>query len=176
MLGSFRKFSNSITAKIFLFIVAIPFIFWGMGDLFSGGKQNTIATISKNKISTNEFINFINLNHNENDEINNDLIDKFLSSFIGEKLIYKEVEDFNIILTDSALSKIIKNQELFKKENKFSRTKYENFLITNNLVATTFEDNLSKEEKRRQFLDLIGGGIEPPNFLVNIDLQVRIKF
>ena len=171
MLGSFRKFSNSITAKIFLFIVAIPFIFWGMGDLFSGGKQNTIATISKNKISTNEFINFINLNHNENDEINNDLIDKFLSSFIGEKLIYKEVEDFNIILTDSALSKIIKDQELFKKENKFSRTKYENFLITNNLVATTFEDNLSKEEKRRQFLDLIGGGIEPPNFLVNIDFN-----
>ena len=53
MLGSFRKFSNSITAKIFLFIVAIPFIFWGMGDLFSGGKQNTIATISKDKISTN---------------------------------------------------------------------------------------------------------------------------
>ncbi len=36
MLGSFRKFSSSLFAKIFLFIVAIPFVFWGMGGVFSG--------------------------------------------------------------------------------------------------------------------------------------------
>ena len=59
MLGSIRKFSSSIYAKVFLFIVAIPFVFWGMGDLFFSGNKNTIAKIDNNKISTQEFINFV---------------------------------------------------------------------------------------------------------------------
>ena len=49
MISSFRKFSSSIYAKIFLFIVAIPFVFWGMGPVFTGGNLNTIVKIGKNK-------------------------------------------------------------------------------------------------------------------------------
>ena len=62
MLSKIRKFSSSIFAKIFLIIVAIPFIFWGMGDVFSTGNKNTIAKIGKDKISTQEFINFVQSN------------------------------------------------------------------------------------------------------------------
>ena len=51
MLRIISKFSDSIFAKIFLFMVAIPFVFWGMGPLFQGGKQNTIVEIGKEKIS-----------------------------------------------------------------------------------------------------------------------------
>ena len=58
MLKTIRKFSSTIYAKIFLFIVAIPFVFWGMGPVFQGGKQNVIAEIGNEKISTQEFINF----------------------------------------------------------------------------------------------------------------------
>ena len=54
MLGRIRKFSSSIFAKVFLFIVAIPFIFWGMGDLFRGGNQNTIVKIDEEKITVKE--------------------------------------------------------------------------------------------------------------------------
>ena len=50
MLGRIRKFSTSIYSKVFLGIVAIPFVFWGMGDLFSGGNINTIVKIGKEKI------------------------------------------------------------------------------------------------------------------------------
>ena len=63
MLGPIRKFSTSIFAKVFLFIVAIPFVFWGMGDLFRGGNQNTIAQIGDEKLSAQEFIDYINLYH-----------------------------------------------------------------------------------------------------------------
>ena len=59
MLSSIRKFSSSIYSKIFLIIVAVPFIFWGMGPVFQSGKQNTIAEIGKEKISTQEFLDFI---------------------------------------------------------------------------------------------------------------------
>ena len=46
MLGSIRKFSKTFMAKIFIAIIALPFILWGMGDIFSSGKQNIIAEIN----------------------------------------------------------------------------------------------------------------------------------
>ena len=54
MLGKIRKFSSTIFAKIFLFLVAIPFIFWGMGDIFSSGNKNTVAKIDNDKIRITE--------------------------------------------------------------------------------------------------------------------------
>ena len=59
MLGQIRKFSSSFFAKIILIIIIIPFVFWGMGPLFQGGNLNTIAEIDKKKLSTQEFINYI---------------------------------------------------------------------------------------------------------------------
>ena len=62
MLRTIRKFSSSIFAKIFLLLIAIPFIFWGMGPVFQGGKQNTIAEIGDEKISTQEFVDYVRYN------------------------------------------------------------------------------------------------------------------
>ena len=43
MLGSIRKFSTSIYAKILLGIVIIPFVFWGMGSAFTSGSKNIVV-------------------------------------------------------------------------------------------------------------------------------------
>ena len=96
MLSSIRKFSNTIFAKIFLFIVAIPFVFWGMGNLFSSGNQNTIVKINNKKIQTSEFINFIGRYSSSNEPVNKNQLDSLLSNFIGNKLILEEVKNYNI--------------------------------------------------------------------------------
>ena len=168
MLSAIRKFSSSIYAKIFLFIVAIPFVFWGMGPLFTGGNLNVIAKIGKNKISTQEFANFLKYRATDEEMLNINSIEKLLSNFIGDKLIDEEIEDFDIKLSDYSLSAIIKNEEIFKKGNKFSRTKYEKFLVENSLDVITLETNISKQKKKEQLFDFIVGGIAPPNFMVNI--------
>ena len=62
MLDKVRKFSGSIFAKIILAIVAVPFIFWGMGSSFNQGGTNTLAKINNERISTDEFINAVNAN------------------------------------------------------------------------------------------------------------------
>ena len=166
MLGSFRKFSGSIYAKILLGIIIIPFIFWGMGSSITGGSKNVVVVIDKEKYSIQHFSNFIKKTALEKVESND--VQGFLFAFISEKLIEKEIEHFGIKLSDNSLSKLIRHQEQFKRENKFSRTEYEKFLIKNNVTAINFESILSKEEKKKQLLDFIGGGASPSKFLVNI--------
>ena len=51
MLGSIRKFSGSIYAKILLGIIIIPFVFWGMGSSFVGGSKNVVVVIEDEKYS-----------------------------------------------------------------------------------------------------------------------------
>ncbi len=167
MLGSIRKFSTSIYAKILLGIVIIPFVFWGMGSAFTSGSKNIVVIIDKEKYSTQNFINFIQKNTKGEEKISSSLIEELLSIFIGEKLIEKEIEYFKIKLSDEALGKIIKSQKEFQRDNKFSRTEYEKYLLKNNFTAASFEASLSKFEKKRQLLDFIGGGIFPSKFIVN---------
>ena len=167
MLASIRKFSSSIYAKIFLIIVAIPFVFWGMGPLFTGGNINIVVVIDKEKHSTQDFVDYMQKFISSDQKINIEQIEEFLSLFISEKLIEKEIDHFAIKLSDDSLSKLIKHQKDFKRDEKFSRVEYEKFLLKNNVTAVFFENNLSRTEKRKQLLDFIGGGISSPKFLVN---------
>ena len=168
MLGQFRKFSSSIFAKILMGIIIIPFIFWGMGSNFGGGSKNVIVIIDKEKYSTEAFFNFIQKLTSPKQKITADQIDGFLSNFIGEKLMEKEIEHFGFILSDESLSKLIKIQENFKRENKFSRVEYEKFLLKTNRTAADFESDFSIYEKKKQLFDFIGGGVLPSKHMVNM--------
>ena len=171
MLEKLRKFSNSFFAKIFLFIIAIPFVFWGMGDLFSSGNQKTIVKIENDKISTQEFINFINLRYSSIETLNEEIIQNILSSFIGQKLIEQEIKKYNIVLSDKSLARILKNTKIFMKNNEFSRTEYEKFLIQNNISSNVFEKNISMQEEKNHLLNFIGGGVMPSNFMINYNFN-----
>ena len=101
MLRSIGKYSKSLLLKIFVGIIILPFIFWGMGDIFRGGNQNIVATMNSTKISTQEFINFfnrLNLSDEEKKNINNsDLVEKICTSeFIGRKIIELAIESLGM--------------------------------------------------------------------------------
>jgi len=167
MLGSLRNFSSSIYAKVLLGIVIIPFVFWGMGSNFVGGNKNIVLRIDKDKYSIQEFGQYIE-KYTPNDQVVDDnYVKRMLSSFVGEKLLEKEIEYHNIKISDQSLYNLIRNQKEFKRNDEFSRIEYEKFLIENNLSAVNFEENLLKKEKKKQLLEFIGGGIYPPEFLVN---------
>ena len=170
MTTSIGKLSKSFFVKLLVGIIILPFVFWGMGDVFRGGNQNVIATIDSKKVSTQEFMNYLNrLNLNEEQMKSlpkTDLLEKILSEYIGRKVMTLEIEKSGIVINDNSLRDIIKNDKSFFKNNKFSRTEYEKFLLTSNITAPTFEQNIVEQESRRQFLSFLAGGIIIPNILV----------
>lgn len=170
MLTSIGKYTKSFFVKILVGIIILPFVFWGMGDIFRGGNQNIIVTIDSEKISTQEFINYlqkINLSDEERRNIaKTDLLERILSEYTGRKIISMEVENMGINVSDVALKNIIINDDTFKKEGKFSRTKYEKFLIESSLSAPVFESNIVEQEKKRQLLSFLSKGTVIPNYLI----------
>ena len=166
MLAPLRKFSSSIYAKILLGIIVVPFVFWGMGSNFVGGNKNIILTIDKDKYSIQDFASYIQNFISSSQKIDSSQLEEILSIYAGNKLIDKEIEYFEIKLSNKSLSQLLQNQKDFKRNNVFSRVEYEKFLLQNNIRAVTFENNLLYNEKKKQFLDFIGGGIVPSSFLV----------
>jgi len=175
MATSIGKLSKSFFVKLLVGIIILPFVFWGMGDVFRGGNQNVVATVDSNKISTQEFVNYINrLNLNE-EQVKNlsktDLVEQILSDYIGKKVMSLEIEKLGVVVSDNALRDIIKNDKSFFKDDKFSRTEYEKFLIKSGITAPQFEANIVEQEKRRQFLSSLAGGIVVPDILVEKEFR-----
>ena len=97
MLNNIRNFSKTIFAKILLVIIIIPFVFWGMGGVFSGGNTNNIAKINNQSISTQDFINYLNSSKIDTnyikDNIDENIIEELLAELISTTMISLEIKD-----------------------------------------------------------------------------------
>ena len=171
MISSFRNFAKTKIAGVFIFIIIIPFVFWGMGSMFNSGNTNNIAKINNTNISTQDFMDYLNESGISQQAIRNNLennvIEELLSGLISTTLLDLEIKDFNIYLTEQTLLKQIKSNNNFFDENKvFQRTLYEKFLLTNNISAPMFELRLKNRELQKQLFDYIGAGSTTPSMFV----------
>ena len=170
MIRSFRNFAKTKFAGILVFIMIIPFVFWGMGSMFSSGNTNNIVKIDNKNISTQDFIDHINrLNIPQNtirENLDKNIIEELLATLVSSKLLNLEIEKFDIIISENTLLKKIKNNKNFKDEKgNFQRIKYEKFLLENNQSAAGFEQRLKNREMQKNLFDYIGAGTVTPKFL-----------
>ena len=82
MISSFRNFAKTKFAGLLVFIMIIPFVFWGMGSMFSSGNSNNIAKVNKSNISIQDFTDYLN-----NSGITQETIRKNLNNNIIEELL-----------------------------------------------------------------------------------------
>ena len=170
MLGSIRKFSKTFMAKIFIAIIALPFILWGMGDIFRSGKQNVLAEINDETISSKEFINYIQKIELSKEQVENfgksQILENILSNYLSEKIIEIESRKKGIKLTDNGLKNIIISDKSFQRDDKFLRVEYEKFLLKNGYSAPTYEKYIKGLEIKAQLLNFYSGGIKLPDFII----------
>ena len=180
MLNKLRNFSKGKLAGVLVGIIIIPFVFWGMGSVFSGGNTNSIAKINNHNVSTQDFGDFINNSKISpeliKDNINNNILEELLTQLVSTSLIDIEIDELKFFISDEALAKKIKKQKSFQDENNnFSRTKYEKFLLENNMVSVKFEKGIRDNELKKKLFTYIGGGIKSPFFLTNKTYKEQLK-
>ena len=172
MITATKKLIGSLLGKILIIIIILPFLFWGMGDVFRGGNQNILVKIDNQNISTQEFLNSLNRRNIDRTQIKNDKIfNDLLSELITSKIVSLEIENFGIKISPNALKNLILNDKQFKDNDQFSRTSYEKFLIESGLQAATFEKIIAEQEKKRQLLDNLSEGLVVPDFLVQTEYR-----
>ena len=181
MMETLKNFGvKKLGGVILIVIIVIAFGFGGFGGGFSTNNQNNIAKINKTNVTTQDFMDYLNQSNISQQAIRENLdkniIEELLSGLISTTLIDLEVEDFDLSITDLTVLKKIKENKNFHDENgTFQRTKYEKFLLSNNMSAPLFEIQLKSRELQKHLFDIIGAGTITPDFLIKKKFEEQNK-
>ena len=181
MIETLKKFGGKkLGGLILIAVIIIAFGFGGFGGGFSTNNQNNIAKINKTNVTTQDFMNYLNESGISQqairENLDNNIIEELLSGLISTTLIDLEVEDFDLSITQLTVLKKIKENKNFQDENNiFQRTKYEKFLLSNNMSAPMFELQLKNRELQKHLFDFIGAGTITPDFLTKKKFEEENK-
>ena len=181
MIKTLKNFGGKkLGGVILIAVIVIAFGFGGFGGGFSTNNQNNIAKINKTNVTTQDFMDYLNGSNISQQAIRENLdkniIEELLSGLISTTLIDLEIEDFDLSVTNLIVLKKIKENKNFQDENNiFQRTKYEKFLLSNNMSAPMFELQLKNRELQKHLFDLVGAGTVTPNFLIKKKFEEQNK-
>ena len=173
MINPFKDFTKKkIGGLLLILVIIIAFGFGGFGGGFSTGNQNNIVKINNTKISTQDFMDYLNQSGLSQkvikENIDKNVIEELLSSLISITLLDLEIKDLNLEVSETILAEKVKKNKNFQDENGiFQRTLYEKFLLTNNMNAPIYEIKLKNNILQKELFNYIGGGTKQPKFLIN---------
>ena len=181
MLSSLRKFSETLTAKIFIALIALSFVFWGINDFYKSSYNNAIAEINGDEISFNEFTKeYSKIIRNNNIQSQKLAIEKnihiiAISNIISEKLLKIHAKNLGILIDDTVIAIEIKNNHEFKEKEIFSRTKYEKFLLERNINSKILEEQIDRNLKRKIITNSFNGYIPNSKKISETVLSTKIN-
>ena len=163
---------HKLAAQVILFLMMIPFAFFGVDYYFRGGNTaDTVATIGKDKITLAEFDQSLRdqqqrarqmMGRNfdpamfDNPEVRFAVLDQV----VNDHLLAGKARDERFRVSDVQLRETIASIPTFQDDGKFSGQRYEMFLIGQNTNRVAFE------EKVRQ--DMMAAAIQVPVAAANI--------
>lgn len=181
MLSSLRKFSETLTAKIFIALIALSFVFWGINDFYKSSYNNAIAEIDGDEISFNEFTKeYSKIIRSNNIQSQKLAIEKnihiiAISNIISEKLLKIHAKNLGILIDDTVIAIEIKNNNEFKEKEIFSRTKYEKFLLERNINSKILEEQIDRNLKRKIITNSLNGYIPNSKKISETVLSTKIN-
>ena len=102
MLSKLRRFKESKFAIVLVAIIIIPFVFWGMGGAFQSGNTNSIGKINNYNISTQEFLDHVNMSGIKEsyirENIDKGILEDLLRNLVSEKILDLEIKSFGIFV------------------------------------------------------------------------------
>ena len=181
MLSSLRKFSETLIAKIFIALIALSFVFWGINDFYRSNYNSAIAKINGDEISFNEFTKeYSKIIRNNNIQSQKLAIEKnihiiAISNIISEKLLKIHTKNLGILIDDTVIAIEIKNNKEFKEKEIFSRTKYEKFLLERNINSKILEEQINRNLKRKIIANSFNGYIPNSKNISETVLSTKIN-
>ncbi len=155
MLDFIRKNASSVIFKVILGIIALVFVFWGIGS-FQSNRMTIIASVDGEKILYENYrIAYANAIERYQQMFKGKLPQGFLEgmnikgqvldSLIDKMLIKKTARQLGVRVSDEEVRQSIVTMPAFQQEGKFNKDIYEKLLRSNRLTPAQFEAEIRDE-------------------------------
>ncbi len=136
---------KNISSKILIALIALSFAVWGIGDIFTGSSNPTVATVGKSKIKLNDFnleyqAIIENLRRSSEEPISEEIIktlgihNSVLNNMINNEYINLISKGLGISSSENFLrSSILKNKNFHDQLGVFNQDYFNYFLNRNNI-------------------------------------------
>jgi len=154
---------NTITSKFgkaaawfLIAIIVLSFAAWGIGDVFRGRVDNSVAKVGGIKISYDEYREALHVETQRvqsalpgnamNDAIKAEISQETLNSLIRQKLLAQEIARLHIAPEDKNLVKIIAGNPAFRGEKgSFSPERFNEFLARSGKSEAAYLDEMRRD-------------------------------
>jgi peptidyl-prolyl cis-trans isomerase D len=151
MLDLLRKKAQSPLIQGTILIIALVFIFWGVGGY--RGTRNSVAQVNDEAISYEEFQKaYERLANQYRDQFggnipkglleNLDLEGQALEQLIQRSLLRQGASEMGIIVSDLEVQQAVEKMEAFRSDDSFNVEQYKNILSSSGMTPTSFEDTM----------------------------------
>jgi peptidyl-prolyl cis-trans isomerase D len=174
MLDTLRKGTGSWMVKILLGLLVMSFAAWGVGDIFTGGGDTSVATVGDTKITPNEYQDaFQNrvrqMSARFGKQLNNDearqlgIGEQTLQQLVTSALWDEAASQFKLAIPDNVIGNEIRNNRAFQDEaGNFNKLQYEGVLRNAGMNPAYYEQLTRNEMRRQQLLGaMVSGAIAP---------------
>lgn len=131
---------NQKLVKGIMIVITITFVTWGIGSyLGMMGDDGYVAKVGNKKIYERDIDNAMQQNKQATDKM------QVLFSLINRQLLLNDIDNYHLVATKSQLQSEIANIPLFQESGAFNVKKYEDFLHSNFMSASQFQNNIQEQ-------------------------------
>lgn len=152
MLQILRKKAQSTFIQIIVVIIALVFIFWGVGTNLSGSRQAALV-VNGDEITFQEFQQAYDRAYQRLSEQFGGNVPKGMAETFGVKqqvinqliqaaLLRQGAEEMGLQVSEQEIRKIIEGMVQFQQDGEFSMEQYKNVLAANRMAPTKFEASM----------------------------------
>lgn len=191
MLNMLRKKAQSPLIQGLVLLIAIVFIFWGVGSNLNQNR-NSIAVVNGSEISLQDFQrNYEQAVERFRQQFGGQIPPGFLegaglkqqvlNQMIRSELIRQGGEEMGIRVSDAAIQREIEKIAAFREDGHFSIERYNQVLGRNRLTPVSFEKGLRRDLLTSRVVDLVGSFAVVPDSEVQawVDFsneEVRLRY
>jgi peptidyl-prolyl cis-trans isomerase D len=191
MLNIIRKNAQSVVVQSIVVIIAIVFIFWGVGTNLKDS-PNALAVVNGKEISYRDFQqSYERTIEGYKQQFGGQLPEKFaeslglkeqvLDQLIQSELLRQGAEQMGVSVSKEATQRKIQAMEVFTKNGQFELSQYKAVLERNRLSPTSFESGIRNDLLTNRAVDALGAfadlsASEVDQWLEYVDQEIKIAY
>ena len=183
MLNVLRKQAQSTLIQGLVLLIAIVFIFWGVGANMNNNR-NSVATVNGREISYQDFQRAYeqsveNFRQQFGGQVPPGLMEQMgikqqvLARLIQAELLRQGGEEMGLTVSASAVQREIEKMPVFQRDGHFDLKRYKTVLSQNRLTPTSFEDGLQADLQMNRVRDCVGSFAMVPDSMIRDWLAFR---